>query len=371
MSTTCPECNEEKDRISQHWAKSSRCSYPEIPDDLRAVLDGLILAGATIAGNGSNRHLTIGTTNFDLADWTASELAWLHHGTRETETDDGSRDCVYRVRTPAHPGLNRYERWPRAPESRGRIPPDRFDLNPRAARVWHAFAGSLLFREYDSQRSATFSAKYDDRAEWIQRVFADAEFDSTRAGKRVQLPSTETTRWLSWIGSPVSGVEHKWRVSNLGERPVYQDSSGRGRPQFPDESLLNALRNIADLFGRPPLTHEYNAWRPQAYPAQVTILKRWESGWRGALEDAGLDVADTVRATGGRSAQYPLELLQAAVREADAAVDGDLTTSTYRAWREHEQQRGRVIPSANAILSRFEGYWPEIVETAVDEESTD
>lgn len=368
MPTTCPECGEEKVRVSQHWAKST-CDYPEIPDGLRALLDGLALAGGTIAGNGSNRHLTIGTTNRELADWTATELDWLHHGTRETETDDETRDCVYRIRTPAHPGLNRYERWPRATESRGRIPPPRFSLSARTARVWHAFAGSLLFREYDSQRSATFSAKYDDRAEWIQRILDDAEFDSTRAGKRVQLPPTETTRWLSWIGAPVPGVEHKWRISNVGERPVYQDSSGR--PRFPDESLLNALRNMADLFGRPPLTPEYDAWRPPAYPAQATILNRWGSGWRGALEHAGLDVADTVRATRGKSARYPPELLRAAVREADVAVDGELTTKTYRAWREYEQQRGRVIPSSKTILRRFEGYWPEIVEVAVGEEPID
>lgn len=369
MATTCPECGDEKDRISQHWAKSS-CDYPEIPSDLRAVLDGLVLAGGTIAGNGSNRHLTIGTTNADLADWTASELNWLHHGTRETETDDDSRDSVYRIRTPAHPGLNRYERWPRAPDSRGRIPPDRFSLSARTARVWHAFAGSLLFREYDSQRSATFSAKYDDRAEWIQRVLADVEFDATRAGKRVQLPPTETARWLSWIGAPVPGVEHKWRVSNVGERPVWKDVS-QYPPRFPDQALVNALRNVADLFGRPPSINEFDDWRPPAYPTYVPIRRRWEGGWRGALDEAGLDVADLLRATRGKSARYPPELLRAAVREADAAVNGQLTVYKYRKWRERERRRGRVIPEVSTIFRRFGGHWWEIVEAAVDEESTD
>lgn len=69
----CPNCDSTTDyeRIAQHWATG--CGYPEIPEDVRTVLDGLVLAGATVAGQGSNRHLKIGTVSQTLADWTADQ----------------------------------------------------------------------------------------------------------------------------------------------------------------------------------------------------------------------------------------------------------------------------------------------------------
>lgn len=362
----CPTCGHSYDRIAQHWAASG-CGYPELRSEQRAVLDGLMLAGGTIAGNGSNRHLTIGSTNAALAEWTADELDWLHHGTRETESGSWGDSTVYRIRTPAHPQINQYERWERAPESKGRIPPNRFDLSPRAGRVWYAFAGGLMFREYDTQRSVVIPAKYGDKADWIQRVLSDAGFDSTRQTKRVQVRPRETTRFLSWIGGPPPGVEEKWRVSDVGDCPVWKDRS-QYPPQFPDEALENALLNAADSFGRPPTTSEFDAWKPPAYPTSKTLIVRGGRGWTGEIEAVGLDAAELIRATHGSSARYPRELLLASIREAQSAVDaGPLTLGDYRRWRECEQARDRVIPAATTIQDRFpELHWDDIVELAVN-----
>lgn len=205
--TICPECDEQKERVAQHWAMSA-CGYPEISREQREVLDGLMLAGATVTGNGNNRHLTIGTTSEALAEWTADQLGWLHHGTR-VEQGDSNRNDVFRVRTPAHPACNRYERWGDGGE--GRAPPDDFQLTARAGRAWWAYAGGLQWSgEYDSQRTATISALDDSRARWVQRVLATAEIDVTRVGKRIQWHGQQVRDWLTFIGSPVPGAEYKW-----------------------------------------------------------------------------------------------------------------------------------------------------------------
>jgi hypothetical protein len=353
--TICPRCEASKQRISQHWAKSS-CGYPEITDSQRALLNGLVLAGATIAGHGTNRHLTIGTTTEALADWVAAELDWLHHGTRMVVSDEsGAPSHIHRIRTPAHPAVNRYERWQRAPESRGRIPPAEFELSVRSARVWYGFAGNLLFREYDSQRSAAFSATYDDKAEWIQRILDTAGYDSTRQVNRIQIRPTETSRFLNWMGRPPPGAEHKFRVSDVGERPVWKDQS-QYPGRFPDDALQNAVLNAADSFERPPSENEFDEWRPPAYPASKTVVVRADDGWHGTIAAAGLDVAELLRATGGHGARYPDALLLASLREAQSTKSTSsqlLTEEEYREWRRRERERGRVVPTVTTIRNRF------------------
>ena len=205
--TICPGCGEAYERVASHWAHSG-CGYPEISAEQRAVLDGLMLGGANIDGHGSNRHLLASTTAGGLAEWTAERLGWLHHRTRVVHSDSRDHEDVYRVRTSAHPAINRYEWWG---DGDGRAPPTDYELSPLAGRVWWAYAGGLEWHgEYDSQRTATISALDDDRAAWVRRVLATASVDATRAGKRVQWHGEQLLEWLAWIGNAAPGAEHKW-----------------------------------------------------------------------------------------------------------------------------------------------------------------
>jgi predicted RNA-binding Zn-ribbon protein involved in translation (DUF1610 family) len=222
--TICPACGDAFERIASHWSNSA-CGYPDISVEQRAVLDGLMLGGANVDGQGSNRHLLASTTSQLLAEWTADQLDWLHHGTRVVHGDSADHGDVYRVRIPAHPAINRYERWG---DGETRAPPDNYDLTPLAGRVWWAYAGGLQWQgEYDSQRTATISALNDDRGAWVQRVLSTAGIDGTRAGKRVQWHGQQLRDWLDWIGDPVPGAEHKW--ATLVEYRALREDSGTAR----------------------------------------------------------------------------------------------------------------------------------------------
>lgn len=325
----CPGCDSTTDfeRIASHW--SGGCGYPSIPEDVRAVLDGLVLAGGAISGNGHNRYLTIGTTSQDLAEWTAAQLGWLCQSVRETE-GDGQREVVYRVRTPAHPGINRYERWSHVGESSGRIPPERFDLSPRAARVWWAHAGGLEWsKPQDSARQGAFSSAADAKQDWIVRVLDDAGFDPTPADRRVKLRPTEVAEWLDWIGGAVPGAEYKWAseqsvywilqgdpVAGTLACPVCDSSQitlryhaptlyhcdaceaafntpvGRAAvsPSYSDEDIQDCIRAAATAKGDPLSSSQYEEWRSEwgdGYPSSVTISQR--QGWSQSCRDAGVE----------------------------------------------------------------------------------
>lgn len=203
----CPRGCGRYQRLSRHWS-GPHCSFPPLSAVQRETVEGLLLAGATIAGNGPNKHLVVGTVHEPLAKWLADELDWLTHSVRERK-GKGKRQLEYRVRTHAHATLSRYVEWTEG----DRAPPEDLEISPHTGRVWYALAGGLQWHgNRDSQRTAAFSALDDERAAWIERVLADAgpSLEATRAGKRVQLRPLETDRWLAWIGVPVPGVEHKW-----------------------------------------------------------------------------------------------------------------------------------------------------------------
>ena len=222
-SRTCPTCECEYERLSRHWT-SGACPRPELTRRQHDLVTGLLLGNAAISGNSANKHLVLVTTNRTFAGWVFEELGWLAHGLvrvdppESTEATDREVLHRYRVRTMAHSELTPYREWYVAPGKK-RIPLH-LDLPPRSARAWYACSGGLQWHgEYDSQRSAIFSALHDERANRIAGLLERAEFEPTRVGKRVQLPPRETRAFLDWIGDPVPGVGYKWAT----ERTVYDD----------------------------------------------------------------------------------------------------------------------------------------------------
>jgi len=203
----CPECGSGYQRLGQHW-RLGDCS-PVIGSRQRDVVGGLVLAGAAIEPGGS---LVAKTTTRALAEWTHDQLDWLATALLKIDDETPTHDPWFEVRTPTHHTLERYGDWT---ASSG--PPQAYELSQRAARVWWAYAGGLEWHgEYDSQRTATFSALNDDRAAWIMRVLATAGISGTRVGKRVQFHGQQVRSWLDWIEPAVPGVEYKW-VSSQGE----------------------------------------------------------------------------------------------------------------------------------------------------------
>jgi hypothetical protein len=200
----------------------------------RELIAGLLLGNGHVGGNGANKHFHLSTRWRPFAVWVFQELGWLAATIVFLDNSQENRERPvpaqqYRVRTHAHPALTRLRSWydesgtcrlP-APED---LPAGR--LTPRAGRAWHATAGSLGWShpDYATTRQAYFSAEADDRADCVKTLFESAGFEPTRAGKGVQLPPTQTSAWLNWVGPPVEGVEYKWTISLDEYREAKRDA---------------------------------------------------------------------------------------------------------------------------------------------------
>jgi len=351
--TICPACGDAFERIASHWSNSG-CGYPEISTEQRDILDGLMLAGATVAGNGKNRHITIGTTSEQLAAWTAEQLDWLTHSVRE-EQPDGAAESVYRIRTTSHPQCNRYERWSKIKGNSGREPPEDIVLERTTARVWWAFAGGLEWSgPYDSQCNAAFSAERDERANWIYRVLTESGYEPTRAGKRVQLPPTDTRRWLNWVGNAAPGVEHKWQTS----KAVYKTL--RTEPETESEyrtALYTAALKIARERTKKELSEDVFETRVDGI--QATDIAEWLGGgdWHDALRVASVQAKAGDSHKDGDPQQersnYTKKEIIEAIRTVDERIGDQLLSK-----RTYDEHRDDNQPAGNTITNRFR--WTEI-----------
>jgi hypothetical protein len=198
-------------RATDHDARSARTHRGAAPRD------------GHIGGNGANKHFHLSTLWRPFAAWVFRELGWLAATIVFLDNSQENRERPvpaqqYKIRTHAHPALTRLRSWYDESGTRRLPAPEDLPagrLTPRAGRAWHATAGSLGWSnpDYATTRQAYFSAEADDRADRVKTLFESAGFEPTRADKGVQLPPTQTSAWLDWVGSPVEGVEYKWADS--------------------------------------------------------------------------------------------------------------------------------------------------------------
>jgi hypothetical protein len=145
-----------------------------------------------------------------------------------------------------------------------------------------------------------------------------------------------------------------------------------------DEQLLDAIREVAGLLGRPPMWDEYvrererilrettAAGRPRPLPAIATIQRRFGS-LDAALEKAGLDPhRRRERIPKGTplaaKPRVPEPRLIAALRRAYADVGDPFTSNAYEAWRLAQIRRDPVgaseglYPTYQTVQRRY-GSW--------------
>ena len=213
----------------------------------RELVTGLLLGNGHVGGNGANKHFHLSTRWRPFAVWVFKELGWLAATMVYLDNSQENRDRSmpaqrYKIRTHAHPALTRLRSWYDESGTRRLPAPENLptgQLTPRVGRAWHATAGSLGWSnpDYASTRQAYFSAEADDRAERVSALFESAGFEPTRAGKGVQLPPTQTSAWLDWIGPSVEGVEYKRTVSLDEYRKAKRDAEAlRARLWFQPEA---------------------------------------------------------------------------------------------------------------------------------------
>lgn len=85
MSTNCPNCGNEYERIGQHFARG-RCDHPELSDRQRGVLTYLIFRGVEVRRDGANPRLGVFSTDETFIREMADALGWVANEPRVHES---------------------------------------------------------------------------------------------------------------------------------------------------------------------------------------------------------------------------------------------------------------------------------------------
>lgn len=357
--TICPICGDDHDRIAQHWAMSD-CGYPEIPEQLRHLLNGIVFAGATTDG-GKNTRLRIWTTSEERAHWLQVQLGWLaKEEIRKRPPDTGSnpRHCVSTI---SHPGLNRYRAWTTG--SRG--PSDPVSFSPAFARGWFPFAGALNFSR-DGDRPAIQIMRQDSAyLDTFESSLETAGFEFGRGDNKIILAANEATRLLRRIGPPVPGTLYKWSL----DKQVYDAAIERVRSLDPiiragqdeTEQMTALLAFLADVLDE-RLTQE--AFRSAiAAPSSEAVANGLGGGdWEDALSVAGvsetLPSIESASTPAPATAKYDAEDYINALQKVADRVDG-----SSMSIRNYKGNRDVSDPSVDAITDYY-GRWNTAKEAA-------
>lgn len=202
----CPDCGENYQRLSQHWAMSSECSPPPLSDEQMAALAGLRLAGAETYGASDSVRpkFRVVTASRPRAIWWHEQLGWLSAGVRVDRADREEREDTVQLTTHAHHDLSRLD-W--------ELPPSELSLTPLMARAWLSHSGGISFGS--GSDSPRLSWGHEDAA-WRERVaglLRAAGFDARVTDDRVLLTVESTHAFQEYAGEPVPGAEHKWAAT--------------------------------------------------------------------------------------------------------------------------------------------------------------
>ncbi|EMA25703.1 hypothetical protein [Haloarcula argentinensis] len=206
----CNQCENEFQRLAQHWSRNQQCSYPDVGAAQHEAIRGCLVGDGNLDNpNDGPPALRIASMRRAHIEWIRDQLGWLVRGvTRDT-------DGAYRLRTLSHPTLGRYWTWTDGP-------PADWTLTKPIARLWYACDGGLEWPGSSTQPRATWTITDDAKRRACKQALAEQGYEVMVWDRRLALPFEATERFLAWVGDPTPGSEHKWAE----EREEYERRRG-------------------------------------------------------------------------------------------------------------------------------------------------
>jgi hypothetical protein len=211
----CPGCGSQYQDVGRHWAGS--CGYPEIPDENKEILKGLLMGDAYInKPENGNCRLVLKVCNQKFAEYIDQKLGVMSCGVSMVENaesianrlDTESENIVddaYTMTTRRHPYFNQLREWYQTGK---KTFPEDLELSSEMARMWYVCDGSL----HQEGRAQIFSHNEKDRPEYIVSLFEQNGFSPNMSAANLYFSVSETPKFLEWISPPVEGYEYKWNL---------------------------------------------------------------------------------------------------------------------------------------------------------------
>ena len=341
----CHSCRQEYNSLAQHWAKSD-CSHPSLSNGMREAIEGLLVGDGSVDGR-AHASVELQSVRREHVLFCHQQLGPLSHGVTRTESPktDGP---LYRLRTHAHPDLDRYWRWSEA------IPED-VTLSRRGARLWYACDGTIEFGGRATNPKITVRAEPSDRRATAARLLRELPIplDVRKNAGRVTVVSKAVPRLLRYLGPPTPASTHKWCLDERVYRTVRENPDPVLTAAMSAAERHKALLGVvADALGvGAGLTAEDFEDAIGAPRAQAVADSLGGGSWDDALKVAGVPSAQnrTSKLDGSLRDGTMAEGRTAVIAALRAAADDCGEPLSIRQYDEWAGENG--APSKNTVFS--------------------
>ena len=208
----CEECNEEYERIAQHWAWNEE-HRPEIIEVDKQRLIGLLMGDGCIengAGNGNRKNaaMLVHNTNEKFLQ-EISDLISLPSNISKTKTAEESFENfgfshkverenfndVYRLSFISHPYFNQLNNW--YSSGRKRFPKN-ISLTPECLGCWYVCDGSIERRE-GRQPRMRISTVNEEGEDFVLNLFKELDVEPKWNGHSVYFSVEDSKQMWNWM----------------------------------------------------------------------------------------------------------------------------------------------------------------------------
>lgn len=235
MSNICHSCDNEFERLSSHWARSSDCTHPKISAKQKEVLTGVLMGDGSVDRSSNNPRFSCSSVQKEYLEYLDSLFPIIGLGVKlhrtaeqcvERDIDSGFNKSakeenysdIYRWRTMCHPDIQQFSNWYNSGEKSF---PKQLSLTPTILKHWYCCDGSYA----DGVRNVIeigVSNEIDEKDK-IKSMFQDSGLGEPswnickRAGNRdgmngkIYFSSKSTDRLFDYMGEPLPGFEYKWK----------------------------------------------------------------------------------------------------------------------------------------------------------------
>ena len=216
MKNKCYSCGGVYDRLSQHWALSSSCDYPNLNDYEKEIITGCLMGDGCISmQEKANPRLQVTMTNKEYLKYLESELrrisndVRLHRTAEQLAKQKSSNKEKYKdayiLATRTLPELSEYSKWYNTGK---KVFPEDLSITPVVFSHWYAGDGSRY-----KTRSAIHSVNEKENFEKIEKMFKRSDLpEPDRFGKEKIVWNKEASQKLLSMTPIMPGFEYKWNI---------------------------------------------------------------------------------------------------------------------------------------------------------------
>jgi len=230
--TICPECGDEYDTISLHWAYNGS-HRPDLTENQKEIVTGLLMGDGWLDTQSKNARLLVESISSNYLDHLYSNFGILsnrvfkvmsakesanknkQNGFSPNAKEENYSD-VYRFSTVSHPNLDNFDWY----KEEKKVWPSDINLSPTTLKHWYVCDGCFHSSENTQYISISLNNEIgNDRK--ITSYFNGADIptpsnyttferDCGRKDYSLQFTRSDSEKLFEYMGDPLPDFEYKW-----------------------------------------------------------------------------------------------------------------------------------------------------------------